>query len=261
MNLFHTDFSKPGPGVAPDEPRKKGIARMAEIIGRDMGVLFVAGGLALISALPFIAGLWFAVYTHAWLIAVIAGVVGGAVAAPVLCGFADTVLRMLRDEPFYWWDTYRRSWKRNWKACLAPGAVLGLLAAMDIFAFMHVNDSGAMIISLVGLGLLCGLGLYIIAQLALVELPIWGIVRNAILLLLGWLPRTLAAVTILLCHGVLVLIFFPATVIEMIILGSWFPLLWALFVIYPALDTTFHVEESIREMNKEKYPEPEEKRK
>ena len=43
------------------------------------------------------------------------GLVGGMIAAPFLCGIFDTVLRALRDEPGYWWHTYRNAWKQNWR--------------------------------------------------------------------------------------------------------------------------------------------------
>ena len=43
----------------------------------------------------------------------LAGIIGGLIAGPELSAMADTVLRSLRDEPGYWWETYRRVWKRN----------------------------------------------------------------------------------------------------------------------------------------------------
>ena len=33
------------------------------------------------------------------------------IAAPQIVGLNDTILRTLRDEPGYWWETYRRTWK------------------------------------------------------------------------------------------------------------------------------------------------------
>ncbi len=52
MGLFHSNFDKPGPGVAPDAPRKKGAARFFEILGRDFSTIWLAGILALVSSLP-----------------------------------------------------------------------------------------------------------------------------------------------------------------------------------------------------------------
>ena len=64
MGLFNFHFDRPGPGVSPDAPRKKGPARFFEILGRDLMSFYLAGLLALVSALPFVFGVWFAVDTH-----------------------------------------------------------------------------------------------------------------------------------------------------------------------------------------------------
>ena len=106
MGLFHSNFDKPGPGVAPDAPRKKGAARFFEILGRDFSTIWLAGILALVSSLPFALGLWFAVETHSLIPLLAAGILGGMLAAPQIVGLNDTILRALRDEPGYWWETY-----------------------------------------------------------------------------------------------------------------------------------------------------------
>ena len=54
MALFNFHFDRPGPGVSPDAPRKKGPARFFEILGRDLMSFYLAGLLALVSALPFV---------------------------------------------------------------------------------------------------------------------------------------------------------------------------------------------------------------
>ena len=99
MALFNFHFDRPGPGVSPDAPRKKGPARFFEILGRDLMSFYLAGLLALVSALPFVFGVWFAVDTHSLVPLLLAGVLGGMIAAPQLCGLLDTILRSLRDEP------------------------------------------------------------------------------------------------------------------------------------------------------------------
>ena len=106
MGLFMRNFDKPGPGVSPDAPRKKGAARFFEILGRDFSTIWLAGILAMLGGLPFAAGVWFAVETHSLVPLVIAGVLGGMIAAPQIVGLNDTILRTLRDEPGYWWETY-----------------------------------------------------------------------------------------------------------------------------------------------------------
>ena len=86
MGLFTRNFDKPGPGVSPDAPRKKGAARFFEILGRDFSTIWLAGILAMLGGLPFAAGVWFAVETHSLVPLVIAGVLGGMIAAPQIVG-------------------------------------------------------------------------------------------------------------------------------------------------------------------------------
>ena len=138
-------YNRPGPGVRPDEPRKKGFARLIEILGRDLWPFFKAGFLTLLGAVPFLVLMVMAIATHAVIFVLAAGIIGGMIAAPQMCGLADTVLRSLRDEPGYWWTTYRRAWKRNAKASLLPGALGGLVLATQIFTLFHMNEeSGSM---------------------------------------------------------------------------------------------------------------------
>ena len=147
MGLFFSSdrFTRPGPGVRPDAPRKKGVARLAEIMGRDMWNFFRAGFLAFLGCLPFIIGMFFAVETHALLFMLLAGIIGGLIAGPELSAMADTVLRSLRDEPGYWWETYRRVWKRNARESLVPGMLTGLVREVifkGVHFEMHVDVEG-----------------------------------------------------------------------------------------------------------------------
>ena len=77
--------------------------------------------------------------THSLIPLLAAGILGGMLAAPQIVGLNDTILRALRDEPGYWWGTYKRAWKRNAKASLLPGAVCGLLLALEIFTLFHLD--------------------------------------------------------------------------------------------------------------------------
>ena len=191
MAFFNFHLDRPGPGVSPDAPRKKGPARFFEMLGRDFMSFYLAGLLSLVSALPFVFGVWFAVSTHSLVPLLLAGVLGGMIAAPQLCGLLDTILRSLRDEPGYWWATYRRAWKRNAKASLLPGAIAGLLLAMQIFTVFHYDVSAGVVpgaLLAVGLFLLLGLAEFLFGAVILLLWPISGFV----LLLTGfWLPALL----------------------------------------------------------------------
>lgn len=251
MGLFHQNFDKPGPGVSPDAPRKKGAARFFEILGRDFSTIWMAGLLALISSLPFALLLWFAVSTHSLLPMLAAGILGGMIAAPQIVGLNDTILRSLRDEPGFWWATYRRAWKRNVKASLLPGAVCGLLLAMEIFTAFHLDISQSVVPAvavLVALILLAGIAQYIYAQVALVEVSFGGLLKNALLLFLGYLPRSALGVLWQGIYWAAVALFWPVSSFAVILCSLWLPCLLNLMAIYPALDKSFDLEKTIKAM-------------
>ena len=254
MGLFFSSdrFTRPGPGVRPDAPRKKGVARLAEIMGRDMWNFFRAGFLAFLGCLPFIIGMFFAVETHALLFMLLAGIIGGLIAGPELSAMADTVLRSLRDEPGYWWETYRRVWKRNARESLVPGMLTGLVLSMQIFTLFHMSVISAGIVTwvLLILSFVITLGLesYIWPQIALLDLPLYGILKNSLLLFLGYLPRSALGVLWQGIYWAAVALLWPVSSFAVILCSLWLPCLLNLMAIYPALDKSFDLEKTIKAM-------------
>ena len=230
MALFNFHFDRPGPGVSPDAPRKKGPARFFEILGRDLMSFYLAGLLALVSALPFVFGVWFAVDTHSLVPLLLAGVLGGMIAAPQLCGLLDTILRSLRDEPGFWWATYRRAWKRNVRASLLPGAICGLLLAMQIFTVFHYDVSA---------GVVPG-------ALLAVGLPFAGLVKNSLFLFLGYLPRAALGVVWQFVYWIIILLLWPISGFAMVLTGLWLPAVLTMQAIYPVLNKAFDLERQIK---------------
>lgn len=251
MGLFTPNYLKPGPGVSPDAPRKKGLARLFELLGRDFADFFRAGLLALLGIIPFIVLVVLSIETHAVLFVLLAGLAGG-IAAPQICSMADTVLRSLRDEPGFWWQTYRRVWKRNLKATLLPGVVFGLVLATQLFTLFHLSAFGAgttlLVMLIVSLILSFGLFTYVWPQVALLELSFAGVMKNAVLLFMGYLPRSLGAVAVQLVYWGAVVLFFPVSTILLPLASFWLPMVPSLLIIYPALEKSFNVEATIKQM-------------
>ena len=200
---------------------------------------------------PFLIGTAFAITSHVLLFAPIAGLVGGAIAGPELCGLADTILRSLRDEPGFWWHIYRRAWKRSAKAALLPGAVSGVLLSTQIFLLLHAGalrlstGMGAALVA--GMLVVLGLSLYLWPQLALMELSFPQLLKNSCLLFLGQLPRSIVALTILAGYFGLALRFFTLAVTLLPFVNLWLPALPALFLVYPGIEQNFQIEEKLRE--------------
>ncbi len=245
---FFPDFDREGPDG--DLPRKTGLPRFWEVLSRDFGDIFRAGLLALLGGVPFLVGLAFSLTSHVLLFAPVCGFVGGAVAGPQLCGLADTILRGLRDEPGFWWHTYRRAWKRSAKDALLPGVVGGLLLSTQMFLLFHAGALGLR--TAAGAGLIAGIllmlavSLYLWPQLALMDLPFLRLVKNALLLFLGQLPRSVGALAILADYLGLMTRFFTLAVTVLPFTNLWVPMFPALFLIYPGINENFRIEEQLR---------------
>lgn len=245
----------PKPDRAPEEgaelPRKTGLARFWEILSRDLMSFFKAGFLALLGAVPFAAGLVFALYSHAMVLAPLTGLLGGLVAGPQLCGLADTILRSVRDEPGFWWHCYRRAWRRSAKHALLPGALGGMLLSTQIFLLLHAGALGATAGTraalIAGFLLTLGLATYLWPLLALMELPFPLLVKDAALLFLGQLPRSLAALAVQGLYWGVVVWFFPLAAPLLPFTSLWLPTLPAVLLIYPGIESSFHIEQRLRE--------------
>lgn len=246
---FLPDFNGPGPRQA--QPRKKGIFRFLETLTRDFKDIFRAGFLALLGCVPFVVGIACSVITRTTLAAPVLGLIGGAAAGPELCGLADTILRGFRDEPGFWWHTYKKAWARNAGASLIPGAVGGLLLGTQLYLLAGAIPLGLDLITGAGLAagilLVLGISLYLWPQLALMELSFPQLVKNSALLFLGQLPRSLAALAIVTVYLWVSVQFFLLTMPLLLFTNLWLPVLPALFLIYPGINESFQIEEKLRE--------------
>lgn len=232
-----------------DLPRKTGLPRLWETLSRDFWDLFRAGFLALLSCAPFLLGLAYSLTAHVLIYAPLFGLLGGAIAGPELCGLADTVLRGLRDEPGFWWRTYRRTWVRNVRASLLPGALGGGLLSTQIFFLFHAGALGISTATgaalAAGILLVLAVSLYLWPQLALMELSFPQLVKNSALLFLGQLPRSVAALAVLAGYSWLSARFYLFAVSLLPFTNLWLPALPALFLIYPGINENFQIEEKL----------------
>ena len=257
MGLFTRNFDKPGPGVSPDAPRKKGAARYFEVLARDFSTFWMAGLLAMISSLPFALGLWFAVTTHSLIPMLLAGILGGMLAAPQIVGLNDTVLRALRDEAGYWWVTYRRAFKRNFKASIAPGIFYCVVVTAQIFLVyfcFNMLSKGTnvgvplWVATVLNLLIFQMLFAYMWPQVVLLDQPFSLTVKNSINCMIAFLPHALAAAIVQILFWGVVILCMPLGLLLMLIFGFWFVTEVSCQIIYGDIEKVFHIEESIRKM-------------
>lgn len=249
MSLLHDLFQredKPGPGVDPDEPRKKGLRRLWEVCTRDLSSFFWAGLAALMGLIP-----WGMLVSLAWLSralvpVVAAGALGGMIAAPQLCALTDMILRGLRDEPFYGWSTWRKAWKGSLRASLLPGAGLGVVIALDRLTAQLVLEGngtlGLLVGVILGLGLAAGFALYLMAQVTLFDQSLGQSIKNSLILFLHGLPRSLGASVFLLVYAAGIEYFAPVSYVVLILGNIWLPATIALLIIYRPMEQALDLE-------------------
>ena len=256
MGLFPSanDF-KDGRGVDKDTPRKTGLGRFFELVGRDMNGMFLANLLTCLGFIPVICLVYIGFLMNSLPVMVVSAVVGGVLAGPVLAGMYDTVLRALRDEPGYWWTTYRRAFRQNFKSSILPGIVYCVVVTLQIFIFYFcfsmlaqgVNvGTGMWVAAVLNLVVFHMLFAYMWPQVVLLDQPFHQTLANSIRCMLAFLPHALAASIVQILFWGLVILCMPLGLLLMIVFGFWFTCEICCQIVSGDLERVFHVEEQIR---------------
>lgn len=273
MGLFGNSFNRPGPGVPKDAPRATGLKRYFEIIGRDFGSMLKANLIVVAAFIPLMAGMCLA---NPLLFTLLAGVlpegvaaeqlvpslpltllsalVGGLLVGPALSGLYDTVMRALRDEPGYWWHTYKRAMKNNWKGSLLPGVIFSVLVCAELYILelllLGVIETSTLMLVVLGLNLLlCSMVFTcLFPQQVLLNLSFGGLLKNSVFCAIGFVPRTLPAALLQLAWWAAVLLFMPFTLLLLPFLGFWPIVLGSQLMIYKPLEKTLDLENRMRQL-------------
>lgn len=246
--FFGGDEERFTPGV-----RKGGFPRYREILEANYKVFFLVGFIALVFYIPLAAGLVYAVGSRSSLAAILAGLVGGAIAGPGYACLVDLIMRRLRDDKGDWTVCWKRSMRQNWKASLLPGAVQGLFLALIVFSGTLIYWGAAPI----SVGTLLLLAFSIV--LGTMVLTVWWPqvvtfdqkplqqVKNAVLFGVFHFGKTLLSAIVQILWWAVLVLFMPWTAFVVPIIGLWYILFVALHLIYPMLDGDFRIEEQIEE--------------
>ena len=258
MSLFPSanDF-KAGPGVEKDAPRKTGVGRFFELVGRDMSSMFLANLLTCLGFLPVICLVYIGFLMNSLPVMLVSAAAGGILAGPALAGMYDTVLRALRDEAGYWWTTYRKAFKRNFKASILPGVLYCVVVTVQIFfvyfcfnMLYHGTNVGVpmWVATVLNLLLLHMLFSYLWPQVVLLDQPLLQTLKNSVNCMIAFLPHALAASVVAILFWGLVILCMPLGLLLMLVFGFWFVTEVSCQIVYGDLDRVFHIEESIRKL-------------
>ena len=263
MSLFPSanDF-KSGPGVEKDAPRKTGVGRFFELVGRDMSGMFLANLLTCLGFLPVICLVYIGFLMNSLPVMVLSAAVGGILAGPVLAGMYDTVLRALRDEAGYWWTTYRKAFKQNFKASILPGVLYCVVVTVQIFLVYFCFN-------LLYHGTNVGVGMWwprcSTSSSSTCCSPTCGprwscwtslfgqTLKNSVNCMIAFLPHALAASLVTVLFWGLVILCMPLGLLLMLVFGFWFQVEITSQIVYGDLDRVFHIEENIRRLHDAEY--------
>lgn len=253
MLFGRSEYMPEGAGISPDTPRKKGVARLVEILSRDLDGIFLSGSLALLACVSAVALVGIAIWMGSLPLCLLAACCTGWLVGPALTGLYDTILRALRDEPGFWWHTYKRVWKQNFKSSLLPGMVFTMLWALVGYAafampqLTAVSPSFALILLLDAV-LLLTLGSYFWMQNALFECPVSQKLSNCVRMFLGFLPQTALSSAFQLGYWLLMAVVIPRCAFVFLLTGLWVPNLLAMMAVYAPIEKSLHLEEQIHKL-------------
>ena len=254
MGIFNRNFDKPGPGVNKDAPQKKGVQRFFEVLTRDFGDLVKLNLFFCACAIPsvamFLLGLFGIVRGYAFILSIaLAFPIGGALSASMFC-----VTNMLRNELGWIWHDFKRKFLENWKQAMIPGILCTAFIYMQIYlwVFLFINGKGISTIGLFFDGfalLIFGMAVsYLFLQIAYIDLNIAQIVKNSVLLLLMYAPRSfMGALTGGIIWIVFALFLPPSLFFTPILLLLGFSLSWLMSLMWtwPIVNKQYAIEETL----------------
>ena len=228
--------------------QKKGIARLWEILTRDIWDFFRANLILFAASCPGILLVVWGIWGHSLVVVLLGGVVLGILGAPFLCGLYDTLLRALRDDAGFWSLQYKQALKQDWKDALLPGIVGGVILAVWLFeasVLLEQKDlSGSALVAMLEVVFfLTGIFHYIFAQIVLVSVSAKKLYSNSIRLFVGALPYSVAAAAVQLVYWGIFYMYLPRSVPFLMISGFWFPNLLVLMILMKPLKRYLRLEE------------------
>ena len=252
MGLFFPDEKERFTGL-----RKSGFPRYREVLEGSWKDFLKVGFITLLFYIPLAAGVAYAILSSSSLIAIIAGVVGGAIAGIGYSCLLDLILRRLRDDKGDWFTVWKRAISQNWRAAILPGIVQNVLLSLVIFscALMLWGAAEPSVMSLVLILFSALIGIMLMTvwwpQVVLFEQKPSIQIKNSILFIIMnfWLVLGDAAIQLLWWAAAFLLL--PWTAFLVPLLGVWYILFLSQHLIYPKLDEALGIEEQIEE----KFPE------
>ena len=255
MSWFDAIYGRPGRGVDPNEPEKKGLARFAQMLGRDFGQLIATNFLVCILILPAALGVSLGVILLNFPFTLLAGILTGLLAGLGLLLMADCCLRSLCNDPSPWMYRAVQTIKVRWKAALPLGALiltlLGGLSFVWAFLFEILNQGGqypgGAVLAFLGFDMLVlavggSLAVAVLAAIPAGQAKLGPVFRGAGHMLLLSPGRSIVGSLVIMAGVAVLIVFFPVSTFWAMLLGFWLPVLVAMQIFFPVLREIYGLE-------------------
>lgn len=255
MGLFSARYTKEGPGVRKDEPKKKGLARFFEVLFRDYGNIFKVNFLFLLCCIPMTATLLFGYIFHEYLgmllIAAVLYLLSSMLLGIGMTSMHGILVKIVRDEPFYMWHEFKRYWKANWKQSMTAGVLFGAVLALECVSgwyYLRVQSNLRVLFLAVVMFSLFALvvsWLFTCLQMLFLDMKIGPMVKNSLLIMCGFVKRTLPAGLLMLLIFGGIFLYTPVPFLPFVLLLGLPAItaligdLWA----WPVMEELFHITE------------------
>ncbi len=259
MGIFSEWYTKEGPGVSKNAPQKKGVARFFEISFRDSGMIWGLNALTFLCFVPLILSTVFIFVFAPYLILILAGTIlyllSSCLVGPALCGLNAVIVSRIRDIPCFMMHEYKKAWKSNLKQSVPAGVLVSALMGIEIFtAYNLLNTQSEYVFVMLGI-ILLSIVLIIstfhltFLQILFIDLPLTKMMKNGLLMSIGYLTRTIpAALVILVLYGAMAMFWFiwPVYIITGLV---GFISVIVNMITWPAMEKAFKITE-LQEKNK-----------
>lgn len=274
MGIFSQNFNRPGPGVPKDAPKKKGVARYFEMLFRDFSTLWKSSMLLTICMIPMLV-VGFLLFAPLFdyfisgnpasllplpmiLILILLIGVCGMLLGPALCACHTVILKIVRDEPGFFWHDFKKGWRSCWKQSYLISAGFSMVIAMDfvslcLFFGGSIREgqadgvTGTLLLGCIVLSLVIFFGVWftVCLQIVFMNIPTVGMLKNGLLLLFGRLPRMLPATLLNIVFLIACFLWMPLAPIVLLIGVPALIMLWTDMLAWPVMDEVFKLEEQL----------------
>lgn len=192
MGFLNGFYSKPGPGIPKDAPKKKGMALFFDILWRESFELLKLNLLFILFCIPVVT------------------------IPAALTAMSRVTVKMVRDENHFLWGDFWETFKKEFVPATLGGGLLIIIMILSLFAAWLMDAplavSGLFAIPLavalaVGLVALTS-AFYFFPMQALVNLPLRQMLKNALLLSFACVWKSLLAAAIFGASLLLLLFYF-----------------------------------------------------